>query len=83
MQKTMVVEDIFSTVGTSNMDYRSFEINFEINTLIYDKENTKLLKQYFLDDIKDSELVDYDEYSKHSKLDKLKESYCRLWSPLI
>ncbi|ULC58865.1 cardiolipin synthase [Flaviramulus sp. BrNp1-15] len=81
--KTMVVDDIFSTVGTSNMDYRSFNINFEINSLIYDKENSILLKQHFLDDIKESNEVDYVTYLKRSKFDKLKESYCRLWSPLI
>ncbi|GAA4817486.1 cardiolipin synthase [Litoribaculum gwangyangense] len=81
--KTMVVDNIFSTVGTSNMDYRSFNINFEINTLIYDKENSKLLKQHFLEDLKDSIQVDYNQYLKRSKFDKLKESYCRLWSPLI
>ena len=81
--KTMVVDDIFSTVGTSNMDYRSFNINFEINSLIYDKENSILLKEHFLEDIKESNEVDYETYLKRSKFEKLKESYCRLWSPLI
>ena len=81
--KTMVVDDIFATVGTSNMDYRSFNINFEINSLIYDKENSKLLKQHFLEDMKDSNQVDSKTYYNRSKFDKIKESYCRLWSPLI
>jgi cardiolipin synthase len=35
--KTMVVDDMFVTIGTSNMDYRSFNIKFEINALIYDE----------------------------------------------
>ncbi|MCF7561374.1 cardiolipin synthase [Sabulilitoribacter multivorans] len=81
--KTIVVDDVFSSVGTSNMDYRSFNINFEINTLIYDKKNSKLLKEHFLEDMKNSTQVNYDTYLKRSKLDKVKESYCRLWSPLI
>ncbi|SFZ92504.1 cardiolipin synthase [Flaviramulus basaltis] len=81
--KTMVVDDIFATVGTSNMDYRSFNINFEINSLIYDKENSKLLKQHFLEDMKDCNQVDSATYLNRTKFDKIKESYCRLWSPLI
>lgn len=81
--KTMVVDDIFSTVGTSNMDYRSFNINFEINALIYDKENSKILKRHFEDDLKECEEVDYKAYLNRSRLTKLKESFSRLWSPLI
>ena len=81
--KTMVVDDVFSTVGTSNMDYRSFNINFEINSLIYDKDKSKQLKQHFLEDMKNSQEVNHEAYLKRSKFDKVKESYCRLWSPLI
>lgn len=81
--KTMVIDDIFSTVGTSNMDYRSFNINFEINAFIYDEGQSKLLKAHFMEDISDSKEVSYKTYSNRPKLDKLKESYCRLWSPLI
>ncbi|WNH13194.1 cardiolipin synthase [Thalassobellus suaedae] len=81
--KTMVIDDIFSSVGTSNLDYRSFNINFEINSLIYNKENSKTLKQLFLEDIKACQEVNYNTYLKRSKFDKVKESYCRLWSPLI
>ncbi|WP_341215062.1 cardiolipin synthase [uncultured Wocania sp.] len=81
--KTMVVDDLFSTVGTSNMDYRSFNINFEVNTLIYDVEQSKILKKHFLEDLKNSNEVNYNTYLNRSSFDKLKESYCRLWSPLI
>ncbi|MFD1615508.1 cardiolipin synthase [Gelatiniphilus marinus] len=81
--KTMVVDDIFSTVGTSNMDYRSFNINFEINSLIYDETQSKIIKKHFLEDMENSDEVNYNTYLKRSNLEKLKESYCRLWSPLI
>jgi len=81
--KTMVVDDIFSTIGTSNMDYRSFNINFEVNAFIYDIENSKILKEHFLEDLKDCELVNKDRWENRPKFEKFKESYCRLWSPLI
>lgn len=81
--KTMVVDDVFSTIGTSNMDYRSFNINFEINALVYDNDFSEKVKDHFLDDLKDSEEVTYDEWINRPKIDKLKESYCRLWAPLL
>ncbi|XMO85625.1 cardiolipin synthase [Algibacter sp. AS12] len=81
--KTIVVDDIFSTVGTSNMDYRSFNINFEVNAFIYDIDTSKVLKQHFLDDLEVCEKVDPTQWSERSKFEKVKESYCRLWSPLI
>lgn len=81
--KTMVVDDVFSTVGTSNMDYRSFNINFEVNAFIYDVENSKILKAHFLEDLEHSEVIEPDRWVNRPKIEKAKESYCRLWSPLI
>lgn len=81
--KTMVVDDVFSTVGTTNMDYRSFNINFEINAFIYDTETSKLLKQHFLEDLENCEIIKRKKWEQRSKFEKLKESFCRLWSPLI
>jgi cardiolipin synthase len=81
--KTLVVDDLFSTIGTSNMDYRSFNINFEINAFIYNKDHSKELKEHFLEDLKDSEQIRQEDWNTRSKLEKFKESYCRLWSPLI
>lgn len=81
--KTMVVDDVFSTVGTCNFDNRSFNINFEINALIYDKEESIILKNQFIDDIKNSEKIDVDQWQKRPKFDKLKESFSRLWAPML
>ncbi|WP_191858983.1 cardiolipin synthase [Hanstruepera ponticola] len=81
--KTMVVDDILSTVGTTNMDHRSFNINFEINAIIYDKKTSVELKQHFLDDLKESEELDLKRWQERPISNKLKESYARLWSPLL
>lgn len=81
--KTIVVDDLFSTIGTSNIDYRSFSINFEINALIYNQKESKLLKKIFEDDLKDSEKVTLNKWQARPKTDLLKESFCRLWSPLL
>lgn len=81
--KTMVVDEEFSTVGTSNMDYRSFEINFEVNALIYNKEISQQMISTFNKDIEDCEQVDIDTWKERGLVMRLKESFCRLWAPLL
>ncbi|MGV8814307.1 MAG: cardiolipin synthase [Gelidibacter sp.] len=81
--KTIVVDDVFCTVGTTNMDYRSFNINFEINAIIYNKEKSLELKSHFFEDLNDSEAIDKERWLNRSKIEKFKESYCRLWAPLL
>lgn len=81
--KTIVIDDVFCTVGTTNMDYRSFEINFEINAIIYNKEKSLELKSHFFEDLEECELIDHERWLTRPKIEKFKESYCRLWAPLL
>ncbi|GAK97611.1 cardiolipin synthetase [Nonlabens tegetincola] len=81
--KTMVVDDHFATIGTSNMDYRSFDINFEINALMYNERISKELNDLFDKDLLDSEQIILERWEKRNKLNKFKESFCRLWAPLL
>ncbi|PZD77900.1 cardiolipin synthase [Mesonia sp. K7] len=81
--KTMVIDNDLSIVGTSNMDYRSFEINFEVIVLVYNKSVSQQMIQIFEDDIKDCEEVVYKQWIERPLSKKLKESFCRLWAPLL
>ena len=81
--KTVVVDDIFSTIGTSNMDYRSFEINFEINALLYSEEVSKELKNHFNEDLKNCKELNLSQWEKRPKIQKFQESVCRLIAPLL
>ncbi|MCK0124281.1 cardiolipin synthase [Gelidibacter sp. F2691] len=81
--KTIVIDDVFSTVGTTNMDYRSFNINFEINAIIYNEAKSLELKSHFFEDLEDSEIIDQERWLNRPTIEKLKESYCRLWAPLL
>nr|WP_179020339.1 cardiolipin synthase [Winogradskyella forsetii] len=81
--KTMVVDGVFSTVGTTNMDYRSFNINFEVNALIYDKEISSQLTAFFNDDLKDCEQLDLESWQNRSKRTKFIEAVARLMAPLL
>lgn len=81
--KTMVVDGVFSTVGTTNMDYRSFNINFEINALVYNKDISRQLTEFFNDDLKDCEKLELESWQKRSKRTKLIEAVARLMAPLL
>ncbi|WP_183475442.1 cardiolipin synthase [Mesonia hippocampi] len=81
--KVMLVDDNFSSIGTSNMDYRSFEINFEINALIYHKETTAKMYEIYHKDLQDAEMLTLAAWRQRSRTKKIKESFSRLWAPLL
>lgn len=81
--KTLVADDSVSTVGSTNFDYRSFELDFEVNAFVYDAGFAKQLKETFLNDMEDAVLLDPHVWSKRSKIIKWIESVCRLFGPLM
>lgn len=81
--KMMLVDSIFSSVGTANMDIRSFDQNFEVNALIYDSEIARHLETRFLEDLKDCIYYSLDEWENRHWLNNMKESLARLLSPLF
>ncbi|MBA7549862.1 Major cardiolipin synthase ClsA [subsurface metagenome] len=80
--KLLMVDGIFSTVGSANIDYRSFELNFEVNALIYNEKFTERLEKTFFDDLTQSRLISPDEWKKRSNRQKLNESLARVLGPL-
>lgn len=81
--KIMMVDDVISTVGTANMDIRSFEQNFEVNALIYDEKASLELRDRFLKDLDNSTEIDLKSWEKRSKGQKIKESLARIFTPLL
>lgn len=81
--KTIVVDDIISSVGTANFDIRSFKLNFEVNAFLYDREIAQKLQQAFEQDMLDCTLLTFEKYRKRSVLIQFKESVSRLFSPLL
>ncbi len=81
--KTMVIDGIFTSIGTANLDYRSFSINFEINALLYDKEMAGRMEEVFKNDLAESEEVELERWKERSLKRKLQESFSRLWAPLL
>ena len=82
--KLMVSDDIISTCGSTNVDFRSFEHNFESNAFFYDETMALRLKKIYLSDEKDSvPLEEIKDITHRSFLERLWESLIRLMSPLL
>lgn len=81
--KMIVVDNEASTVGTANIDVRSFKLNFEVNAFIYDRETSRELAQLFEQDMLLSTELTMDLYNERTRLIKMKESFSRLLSPIL
>ena len=81
--KFMIVDGVFATVGSANMDIRSFDQNLEINALIYNRETAIYLENSFLQDLQSCEELDLETFQNRPMSHKLKESVARVFSPLL
>jgi len=81
--KVFIVDDIVSSVGTANMDLRSFDQNFEVNALIYDKDIALKLKASFLEDLEYCDKVILEEYLSKPFVNHLAQGIARVFSPLL
>jgi cardiolipin synthase len=71
--KTMVVDGILATVGSTNLDNRSFALNEELNLTVYDAPTARRLEEVFEDDLKGSTRVTYRKWSGRGMVDRFLE----------
>ncbi len=81
--KVVLMDDFVSSVGTANLDIRSFKLNFEVNAFLYDESINLKLTDKFLDDLQYCKEITIKEYNKRSGIVKIKESFSRLLSPIL
>ncbi|MEK8131032.1 cardiolipin synthase [Paenibacillus filicis] len=81
--KTIVADGRVASVGTANVDIRSFKLNFEVNAFIYDTETAEKLKLVFEDDMKHSRWLTQAGYQNRPLLHKFREPCARLLSPIF
>ena len=81
--KTVVIDDKICSVGTANMDTRSFTLNFEVNAFIYSENISKKQRELFEDDMKKSKELTLEEYNNRSRGVKFKEGFSKLFSALL
>lgn len=81
--KTFVTDSGVCSIGTCNMDHRSFDLNFEVNAMIYDMEFANQMRQMFYEDCNNSIRIEYHRWYKRSTWSRFKNSCIRLLSPLL
>lgn len=81
--KFITVDGLLSSIGSANMDIRSFTQNLEINAFLFSEEITAQLNEIFEEDLQNSKEITPDFYSKRSYTVRIKESFTRLFSPVL
>lgn len=80
--KYLLVDNIFSSVGSPNVDVRSFDLDFEVTALIYDEDFALRLGVLFAEDLKKCNEVQKEEWMKRPRRVRYKESIARIFGPL-
>lgn len=81
--KMIVSDDRVASIGTANLDVRSFNLNFEVNALLYERKIINEAINAANSDIAKSKELTLQEYQKRGFLKKIKENFFRLFSPLM
>ncbi|RAV20251.1 cardiolipin synthase [Paenibacillus contaminans] len=81
--KVLIADHTLATVGTANLDMRSFYSNFELNAVMFNKSVINRLERDFVQDLKDSKELTLANFEKRSRLQRGKEVVARLLSPLF
>ncbi len=81
--KTMVCDDDFVTIGSTNIDPRSLEQNFEVNAFMYDRELAMHQRDIFLDDLKECMRVNAEAWNRRPAWHKFRQSFSRLLTPIL
>ncbi len=81
--KTIIVDNEICSVGTANMDIRSFQLNYEVNMMIYDRKTADDLTNQFHKDLDYCHTFTSDEYNQIDALKKFRNSIARLFAPIM
>lgn len=81
--KIMIVDKLLATVGSANLDMRSFYSNFELTAVLLKPDAITPLVIGFEKDLKHSEYIDPVKYKERGRIIKLGEGLCQLLSPLL
>ena len=81
--KTIIIDEELSTTGSTNFDFRSMEYNFECNAFIYSRDINSKMNEIFLSDLEKSTRITSTMWRHRPFIQKLKESFIRLLSPVL
>lgn len=81
--KTFIMDRALASIGTANLDMRSFFSNFELNAVLFDERVIARLEQDFHRDFADSTEINYSEFLLRPKWERLAGALARLLAPLL
>lgn len=81
--KTMVVDGKICSIGSANLDYRSFELNFECNAFVYDQKLAQQMEKIHAENVQKSVLQTEKLFKEQSRWLDFKQHFSRLLSPLL
>ena len=81
--KSVIIDSQIATVGTANMDMRSFFSNFELNALIYTRSVAQELERHFMNDLNCSQEMNYERFKQRTRWEKTLEAGARMLSPFF
>ncbi len=81
--KVLIIDDEIASIGTVNMDYRSFDLHFEVTAILFFDKAIKDLVNDFKEDLNNSKEILWENWKKRSHIQKIIESIVRIFSPLL
>ncbi len=81
--KTMVIDGELAIIGSANIDYRSFDLNFEVNAMVYSQKIATQLTTVFEQDLESAVQIDKESWLNRPKYIHLWEKVVRLLSPFM
>ncbi|NEU29658.1 cardiolipin synthase [bacterium LRH843] len=81
--KLIIIDHEIASIGTSNLDMRSFHLNFEVNAYLYRTKSVTTLVSDFVYDLEHSNQINYQLFKNRSIISRIIESTSRLLSPLL
>lgn len=81
--KTLLIDDDFASVGSTNFDFRSFEHNFEANVNVYSRSFARRMLEIFHNDLRSCTRVEAASWRRRPLHRRLAESLMRLLSPIL
>ncbi|NLC71674.1 MAG: cardiolipin synthase [Desulfuromonadaceae bacterium] len=81
--KLLLVDTFFALVGSANLDPRSLRLNFEFNVEVFDPETVKILSEHFEQTRRNSRQVTLEEVDGRPLPVRLRDSFCKLFSPFL
>lgn len=81
--KSLIIDNEFSSIGSTNFDFRSFDHNFEINAFMYNTDTNAMMKKIFINDMRQCRRITLSRWKRRPLTTKVAESFARLMSPIL